>query len=254
MTVRETVAEIFGGAGGGAYNADAERDRHERAQARNSATSEEIEWDDLVGHREGILRDSAGRLWRFSLAYQRGGHGPATFTVGPSGHVSWLDPATPFATVAEEEAAERALELERERADKARIVELDALPLADVTLAAVEGRTLPTLAAAAATIEADRGTVSVEDGRLRVRLREGGSAPARPFLIDAARLLFLAERDVVAALEAGRPIPDVPVTPAGAIIVTDPGGGARGALARGTQRADRSSRGKPVVGALPRTG
>ena len=99
-----------------------------------------------------------------------------------------------------------------------RIAALDASPLRPVTLSLIEGRQVPTLAEAAASIEAARGELRVVDGRLEIWLQGSASPYAGPLLLAAPRTLYFAESAVVEHLEAGRALPDVEITPNGAPI------------------------------------
>jgi hypothetical protein len=75
------------------------------------------------------------------------------------------------------------------------------------------------LRGAAERIDQAGGKIEIDRGRLVVSLPPGaGMFGTEP--LDAAKILYLAESTVVAALNRGDDLPDAPVTPAGALIAS----------------------------------
>lgn len=74
-----------------------------------------------------------------------------------------------------------------------------------------------TLRQAADRIDQAGGKIEVRRDRLVVSLPPNAATFGRE-PIDAARVLYMAEPTVAAALKAGDDLPDAPVTPAGALL------------------------------------
>jgi hypothetical protein len=86
------------------------------------------------------------------------------------------------------------------RAARARSEALAAQPLVPVTMAAVEGRPLPTIAEAARRITELHGTIGEHDGRLTFELPESVAAKMPGEISDALRVLVGAREVVLACL------------------------------------------------------
>jgi hypothetical protein len=76
------------------------------------------------------------------------------------------------------------------------------------------------LRGAAERIDHAGGKIEVARDRLVVSLPPGAGKAWSAEPLDAARILYLAESTVVAALNRGDDLPDAPVTPTGAVIAS----------------------------------
>jgi hypothetical protein len=162
----------------------------------------------------GLYFDQAGRGWRIVPEEHRS---VAALAVVDGREVA----LAPGPSRKEYEAERRKREREAEAAAKARRAWLRE-GRQPVTLAAVEERQLPTLRQAYDRIVGAEGLLEVRGGgRLVVAVSLSGDGPyGRAGLADCCRVLYAAERFVVEWLEAGAkaPLPDVPITPAGAPV------------------------------------
>jgi hypothetical protein len=85
----------------------------------------------------------------------------------------------------------------------------------------LESRARPSrVVAAAERIDQAGGKIEVDRDRLVVSLPPGAGKTWGSEPLDAARILYLAEPTVVAALKRGDELPDAPITPAGAVITS----------------------------------
>lgn len=113
-------------------------------------------------------------------------------------------------------------EADQSRRDEAK--RLASTPLRLLTADLIEGP-LPTPRQAFETFTRLHGELWVDaDGRLQAGWREAAAMDSygRPALLDAAKVLFRCEQLVVEHLQNGTPLPDSPITPAGAVAVPKP--------------------------------
>lgn len=125
----------------------------------------------------------------------------------------------------EREAEQERQRLEREQAAaKAQHQFLKGQKRTPLTLSEVEGRELPTLAAAYQTLVDLGCEITASNGTLQIsvpeRLRENDDEDlaARKAVHEAGRLLDFCRHRVVTAIQAGKPLPDGPITIGGGVV------------------------------------
>jgi hypothetical protein len=180
-------------------------------------------------HQPWLVAKDDGSIWTVEGGMPLSGYRPTTnaVLVGKGNTWAYLTAASASSIsnaprdLAELERRARAAEeqAERQAAERERKLATLRTTAVPVTSGDLDPTLKMTLAQAAERIEQEGGRIDLERERLVVFLPSGagtfGSGP-----LDAARVLYLAEPTVVAALKRGDALPDAPVTPAGAVIAS----------------------------------
>jgi hypothetical protein len=179
--------------------------------------------DGLRDVGRALFASEDGRLWQRAPGEPQRGREPGVDAFVPAGNLNpiWYQrPRRGPQTVADLEArnAEAAkVNAQREREAEARraAARKAAVP---VTLGDTDRAFRGvTVAGAARTVEQAGGKIETKRGRLVVSLPVGRKGSGPTSALPAARLLYIAEDAVVAALKAGKDLPEREVLPTGAL-------------------------------------
>jgi hypothetical protein len=186
-------------------------------------TQRDLMWD----YRPWLVAKDDRSIWTLEGGMPLSGYRPTTNAVLVGKNNTWAYLTSVAASgignaprdLAELERRARKADEEAERAAAAHDAKLAALRAAavPVTLGDIEPGLRVTVRAAAERIDQAGGTVELDGGRLVVSLPPGANTFG-PDCANAARVLYVAEDAVVAALKADEPLPDKPITPAGAVL------------------------------------
>jgi hypothetical protein len=196
------------------------------ARAETLAALARAGHEQLDGLRDvgrGLFASEDGRLWQRAPGAQPRGREPGVDAFVPAGNLNpiWYQrpgrgPQTVAALKARNAEAAK-VNAQREREAEARRAEARkaAVP---VTLGDTDRAFRGvTLAAAARKVEQAGGKIEATGGHLLVSLPVGRKGASPTSALAAARLLYLAEDAVIAALKAGKDLPEREVLPNGAL-------------------------------------
>ncbi len=174
------------------------------------------------------LIDRDGNLWIYDAGMPATGYKPNTHAVYVNDDGSW-NYLTAAAASGRENAPKDRAELERRARDAQEQTERQAAEqerhlgalrktAQPVTSGDLDRALSMTLAQAAEHIDRAGGKLEVHRDRLVVSLPPGAGKLWSSEPLDAARVLYLAEGVVVPLVKSGKPLPDAPITPAGALL------------------------------------
>jgi hypothetical protein len=177
-----------------------------------------------------LVAKDDGSIWTCEAGMPLSGYRPQTNAVLVGKNNSWAyltsAPASSLGNAPrdraelERRARDAEEQAERQAAEHQRTLAALRNLAAPVTTGDIEPALKWTLRGAAERIDQTGGKIEVARDRLVVSLPPGAGKTWGSEPLDAARILYLAESTVVAALKGGEDLPDAPVTPAGAVVAS----------------------------------
>jgi hypothetical protein len=181
-------------------------------------------------HQPWLIAEDDGSVWTLEDGAPFSGYRPNTNAVLLGKRNSWayLTAASASSTgnaprdraELERRARDAEEQAERQAAERERALAALRNSAAPVTAGDIESALKWTLRGAAERIDQAGGKIEVARDRLVVSLPPGAGRAWGTEPLDAARILYMAEPTVVAALNRGENLPDAPITPAGAVIAS----------------------------------